>query len=101
MGDKAGQIAFPGILNGRRDIYTPIDTITERNVLEEVNSAIVWHLLNVAEETYLYWYRRGLQPILDRTKERNSFVLNKIIKDAGYVERDAQGFRRNFSGCHE
>ena len=77
----AGAIAFPGILNGRRDIYTSVMELTEANVIDEVNSALVFHLQNVAEETYLYWYRRGLQPVLDRHKERNSFILNKIIEN--------------------
>ena len=70
----------PGrILFGRRDIYAGVDEITEDNVISEVNSALVYHLQNVAEEDYLYWYRRGLQPILKRTKERNTIVLNKVV----------------------
>ena len=72
---------FGGLLCGRRDIYTSAETLTEDNIIAEVNSAIVYHLQNVMEETYLYWYRRGLQPILNRTKERNEFILNKIIEN--------------------
>lgn len=72
----------PGrILFGRRDIYAGVDEITEDNVISEVNSALVYHLQNVAEEDYLYWYRRGLQPILKRTKERNTIVLNKVVEN--------------------
>ena len=69
------------ILFGRRDIYAGVDEITEDNVISEVNSALVYHLQNVAEEDYLYWYRRGLQPILKRTKERNTIVLNKVVEN--------------------
>lgn len=65
-------------LFGRRDIYTTADEITEDNVIDEVNSALVFHLLNVMEEDYLYWYRRGLQPVLNRHKEYNDWILNKI-----------------------
>lgn len=42
---------------------------------------MVYHLQNVLEEDYLYWYRRGLQPILSRTKERNTVVLNMVVEN--------------------
>lgn len=70
-----------GFLFGRRDIFSAVDKITPDNVIDEVNSAITYHLQNVAEEEYLYWYRRGLQPVLNRTKERNEFVLNKVVEN--------------------
>ena len=69
------------VLYGRRDIYSGVSEITEDNVISEVNSALVYHLQNVLEEDYLYWYRRGLQPILSRKKERNTIVLNKVIEN--------------------
>lgn len=67
------------MLFGRRDIYTTVDEITEENVIDEVNSALTYHLLNVQDEDYLYWYRRGFQPVLDRTKTYNDFVCNKVV----------------------
>lgn len=33
------------------------------------------------EEEYLYWYSRGLQPILNRTKDRNEYILNKVVEN--------------------
>ena len=66
---------------GRRDIFTAVDDLDETNVLDEVNSALVYHLENVWEMDYLYWYRRGLQPVLDRKKDRNTFVLNKVVEN--------------------
>lgn len=72
--------AYPvPLLLGRRDIYTEIDEITEQNVIYEVNSALSFHLMNVFEEDYLYWYRRGLQPVLHRHKEYNDWILNKVV----------------------
>ena len=65
-------------LYGRRDIYTSVDEITEDNVLNEVNNALGFHFRNVFEEQYLYWYRRGFQPIVNRSKDRNEFILNKV-----------------------
>ena len=69
------------ILFGRRDIFSGVDEITRDNIISEVNSALVYHMQNVLEEDYLYWYRRGLQPILSRTKERNTIVLNKVVEN--------------------
>ena len=63
---------------GRRDIYTANEVLTRENVLNEVNYALGFHFRNVFEEQYLYWYRRGFQPIVNRTKERNEFILNKV-----------------------
>ena len=67
------------LLCGRRDILSAVDEITEDNVIAEVNSALVYHLQNISEEEYLYWYRRGLQPVLNRTKTRNEYVNNKVV----------------------
>ena len=66
-------------LFGRRDIYTSAEEITEENVLDEVTSALTYHMTNVQEEEYLYWYRRGYQPVLARTKEYNNFVCNHVV----------------------
>lgn len=74
-------ITMSRVLYGRRDIYSGVEEITKDNVISEVNSALVYHLQNVLEEEYLYWYRRGLQPILNRTKERNTIVLNKVMEN--------------------
>ena len=68
-------------LYGRRDIYTANEVLTRENVLTEVNYALGFHFRNVFEEQYLYWYRRGFQPIVNRTKERNDFVLNKVTQN--------------------
>ena len=65
-------------LYGRRDIYTANERLTRENILTEVNYALGFHFRNVFEEQYLYWYRRGFQPIVNRTKNRNEFILNKV-----------------------
>ena len=65
-------------LYGRRDIYTAVETLTIENVITEVNYALGYHFRNVFEEQYLYWYRRGFQPIVNRSKDRNDFILNKV-----------------------
>ena len=67
--------------HGRLDIYTAAERITAENVLEEVNNALYWHSKNLWEETELLWYRRGIQPILHRKKQRNKYVCNKAVEN--------------------
>lgn len=71
----------PEFLCGRHDILSSVDAITVDNVVDEVNSALVYHNTNIISEDYLYWYRRGLQPILNRTKDRNTYVLTKCVEN--------------------
>lgn len=68
-------------LHGRYTIYSSVEEITEENVISEVASALVYHCMNIVDEETLYWYRRGIQPILYRTKDRNDFILNKVIEN--------------------
>jgi SPP1 family phage portal protein len=70
-----------GFLYGRRDIFSSTEEITQDNVVDEVNLALTYHFMNLQEEEYLYWYRRGLQPVLNRRKERNTIVLNKVVEN--------------------
>lgn len=65
-------------LYGRLDIYSTYDDINEENLVPELNSALVFHVKNLIEEDYLYWYTRGVQPILNRTKEVREDILNKV-----------------------
>ena len=54
---------------GRLDIYATFDDINEDNVKEELNSALIYHVKNMLQEEFLYWYTRNVQPILFRKKE--------------------------------
>ena len=56
-------------LFGRLDIYASSDEITPENVITELNTALPYHVQNLLQEDYLYWYRRNVQPILNRTKK--------------------------------
>lgn len=81
------------LLFGRRDIYATADEITAENVIDEVNTALTFHLLNVQDEDYLYWYRRGFQPVLNRTKTYNDFVCNKIVAN---ISEEITTFKNGF-----
>lgn len=67
------------LLCGRRKIYIGEDTITKDNVVDIVNLVLSTHIMNLQQEEYLYWYRRGIQPILARTKEVRPEICNKIV----------------------
>lgn len=63
---------------GRLDIYASFDEITPDNIVEELNSALVYHIKNMLQEEFLYWYRRGVQPILGRKKSVREDILNVV-----------------------
>ena len=68
-------------LFGRRQIWCTTDELTADNIVAEVNSALSIHIQNLLEMEYLYWYRRGLQPILNRTKEVRPEINNKVVEN--------------------
>ena len=63
---------------GRLDIYSPLEDINAENVKEELNSAMIYHIQNMLQEEFLYWYTRGVQPILNRHKEVREDILNIV-----------------------
>ena len=68
-------------LFGRQVIYTDVDEITDKNVLDVLAHAMVVHNVNRAQIQYLYDYYRGKQPILDRVKEIREEINNKIVEN--------------------
>ena len=68
-------------LFGRRTIYSSVSELTEDNLIPEITSALSIHIRNMLEEERLYWYRRGIQPVLNRTKTNNDFVCNTIVEN--------------------
>jgi SPP1 family phage portal protein len=63
---------------GRLDIYSTYDDIAEDRLVTELNSALVYHIKNMLQEEFLYWYTRGVQPILNRHKEVREDILNIV-----------------------
>lgn len=63
---------------GRLDIYASSDEITAENVVYELNTALPYHVQNLLQEDFLYWYRRNVQPILNRTKEVRPEIMNIV-----------------------
>lgn len=74
---------------GRQIIYTRQRQITEDNIVDELNKALVIHRQNAIEVEYLDRVYRGDQPILYRQKVNRPEVNNKIVVNLAYelVER--------------
>ena len=74
---------------GRQVIYTNKKQITNANIVEELEKALVIHNQNAVEIDYLDRYYRGDQPILYRKKVNRPEVNNKIVMNLAYelVER--------------
>lgn len=66
---------------GRRKIYTTVDNITLNNVIDVLQNVLAEHFANMQEEEYLYWYRKGKQPILNKKKEVRPEINHKIVQN--------------------
>lgn len=66
-------------LRGRRRIFSSVDEVTDENVIEVLTKALPFHLANRREILFLKEYERGNQPILNRVKQYNAEVNNKIV----------------------
>lgn len=80
--ENANEKLFSPVFTGRNVIYSDVDVIDESNVVEVIeNKAFIKHLMNRHQIHYLYEYYKGKQPILNRVKERNAFINNKIVEN--------------------
>lgn len=66
---------------GRRKIFVTDEYITRDNIIPLMNLLLSVHAQNMMEEDYLYWYRRGLQPILNRQKQVRPEINNKAVEN--------------------
>ena len=78
MADNENMAVISNDLFGRLDIYASSDEITAENVVSELNTALPYHVQNLLQEDLLYWYRRNVQPILNRHKEVRPEILNIV-----------------------
>ena len=66
---------------GRTKILCDYEAITKDNVVEALSDALLIHQNNSAAIDYLYWYYRGDQPVLQRTKKIRKEICNKIVEN--------------------
>ena len=69
----------PKELHGRKMILSGVAEVTRQNVIDVLQKALSVHNLNRREILYLLNYNKGRQPILDRTKQYNDEINNKIV----------------------
>ena len=81
MADNDNRNIEERTLLGRRQIFTTFEDINAENIVDVVNEALSTHFLNLDEMEYLYWFRRGLQPILARTKEVRPEINHKVVEN--------------------
>jgi len=68
-------------LFGRRKILCDDEVITSENVVRVLQDALLVHNQNSIECEYLYNYRKGDQPILEREKTIRPEICNKIVEN--------------------
>lgn len=68
-------------LRGRREIFTDVTEITQKNICKVMDEAFETHLLNAVEIEYLQNYEKGKQPILDRIKEIRPEINFKAVEN--------------------
>ena len=78
MTDSNERKVISNDMYGRLDIYASSDEINADNVVYELNTALPFHVQNLLQEDFLYWYRRNVQPILNRTKEVRPEIMNIV-----------------------
>ena len=83
-------------LHGRLPIFTTVedfDALSDGDKIFEVNEALSIHVHNMIDEEYLYWYRRGITPIQNKTKDIRPEINNKIsVNLAGQIVDFKNGY---------
>ena len=67
------------LLIGRVKIFTDYTDVNDDNIVNILTEAFAEHLINKGEETYLYRYIKGFQPILFREKRVRPEINNKVL----------------------
>lgn len=79
--DRNNREAAYAMLCGRLPIYTTLERFDPNNkaeIITEANEALSIHATNIQAMDYLYWYRRGITPVLGRTKDIRPEINNKV-----------------------
>ena len=69
---------------GRRVIYTDAESITEDNVIQELQNAMVTHIANVIDMDFLINFEKGVQPLQREKKVRpdiNIKVVDNVVAE--------------------
>lgn len=70
---------MPTVLTGRTVLYTDAVEINSANIVQILSDVSFLNQKNCSDINYLYRYYKGDQPILERTKEINKGICNKVV----------------------
>jgi SPP1 family phage portal protein len=78
----SNHVNLVGNLIGRKKIHTDETEVTRQNIASIVNLAMnTDHAVNRSQMEYLFKYERGLQPVIDRTKNIRPEICNVVIEN--------------------
>lgn len=79
---NSNHVNLVGNLIGRKKIHTDEIEVTDKNIARIVNLAMnTDHAINRNQMEYLFKYERGLQPVIDRTKQIRPDICNVVIEN--------------------
>lgn len=76
-------------LYGRLPIFTTIDEFDPNDpeaMIAEINESLSIHITNLIAMEYLYWYRRGVTPIYNKTKDVRPEINHKVSESSGIYD---------------
>ena len=76
-------------LYGRLPIFTTIDEFDPNDpeaMIAEINESLSIHITNLIVMEYLYWYRRGVTPIYNKTKDVRPEINHKVSESSGIYD---------------
>lgn len=74
-------VKMPRWMAGREVLESSYDTVDKSNIVQILDDVLPVFQSNQQQINYLYWYRRGDQPIRKRKKKVRSDIKNVIIEN--------------------
>ena len=71
----------PAVFKGRMCIYADCERVDAANVVDVLNDTLPTFAANSAQISYLWDYYRGVQPVLNRTKDVRPEINNKVVEN--------------------
>ena len=82
--EKRETPAYARVLCGRHRILCSAESVTAKNVVEQLERACGVQVTNASDEDYLHRYFLGHQPVLERKKEVRPSINNKVVENRAY-----------------
>ena len=71
-------------LFGRKTLYAMPQELNKKSVAQILTKVMPIHYENSEEIDYLYWFYRGKQPVLTRTKEVRAEINNTVCENRSF-----------------